>query len=1096
MDLKIMVKNNSILLDLEMTTDVINLNYNQVFQTEAREAIFKKIADQLKQQNATNQHNYTDNNYNDLFYDRHHNAITISGPRGSGKSTFLRHILTCLYNYKIVNATEEQKNEIPQGLEVLKIIDPTLISSKEHVLIILISQIRDAVSKYSKSCSDNDYQTYEQTLKELAGGLCQIDGIGSSAYGDEWEDKTYILEKGLEKASEGRNLERNLNKFVNAALAAIDKKAFVITFDDIDTKFEKGWPVLETIRKYLTSSKFIILISGDIELYSTLVRGAQFKSLGEHVTNFDRPSRNFHSDDSLGSYGDDQVIRKASELEEQYMMKVLKPENRVNMLTLHQKASRVDNYSTNILLIPSFKNKESSILLDEFLNEYIFQCYGISHKKEQEKFRKGILSLPIRTLLQFLKAISDHFEVKKCLNSDNKSSMNVTSTALDSFTSAIINIFGLSFSRSSLKLSDLTTSEFSLVKMAETFWKWAIEENVWKEFDRMNLVQDNDILNSRMIVFFTLIAKHIKFNPSSGLSLMIYTAMPKHIALFRQPSDTKTLRKIDILDYVGISEKNTNIFESTKKGLLAQLVSGGNLRDMGLYLVPRYKKIGLVFEFNLARFYNFEKIDLAMIAIDKAKDSKQKKEIRETLKVDYHRAINEFDDFDNAGVMKGWLREIKKVYDENTDLSNEVIGIIYNTIESVEETYDLGYLINLACISTKGYRVGHETNFVSSISYLSAIFDLLNKDFEDSDKLENSIKTLCAQEKYLLPTWFKEGERSRGDEDETDTEKVSVTQKIPDYEGKFFSRLNVWLKVVKKNWHKLNISGSQLVNVFEQLMDNLEDVNKAEPALGQLLHMQVVSFLQHALVSDALKAGNFKLTSRAISSSEIEFHKNYLKFISPEFSNYEPNEKEANKTKAKYDRMIDFHRSMVVNDSPTLFSIILSCPLIGLLLKTSSSSSDPKYWDWLRAHSSYYLTICEDEKLEFFYDDDNNTFDKDLIELNKIKSVSDNLDEYEALLKKYYPDYISRINDYLADLNVSGFIKDTKLDFSNLYDLFNSIPITDNDKHKYKNKSVGVELNLKSENDSKAVAPLKTDDISEPDNIPKTDDTLETDDTS
>lgn len=245
-----MTQKNAILFDLNMTTDVTHLDFDQIFQTEARDSIFAKIQEQLIQVDVKQ-------DYDDLFYDRFHNAITISGPRGSGKSTFLRHVLTCLNDPNSVKADSKQKAKIPKGLEVLRIIDPTLISSKEHVLIILISQVRDAVAKYKKSINDDDFSEYEYCLKELAGGLCQIDGIGPSAYGDEWEDKTYILEKGLEKAAAGRNLERNLNRFVETALKVIDKKAFVLTFDDIDTKFEKGWPVLETIRKYLTSPKWI-----------------------------------------------------------------------------------------------------------------------------------------------------------------------------------------------------------------------------------------------------------------------------------------------------------------------------------------------------------------------------------------------------------------------------------------------------------------------------------------------------------------------------------------------------------------------------------------------------------------------------------------------------------------------------------------------------------------------------------------------------------------------------------------------------------------------------------------------------------------------
>lgn len=302
-----MSSQKNIILNLEMATDVVNLKYNEVFQVEARKTIFDKIKLQLRNINKK------EPNYDDLFYERFHNAITVSGPRGSGKSTFLRHVLTCLHSPGKV-ANESQVAEIPEGLSVLRVIDPTLISSKEHVLIILISQIRDAISKTKASIHDDKYKIYEEALKDLAGGLCQIDGIGSSNYGDEWEDQTYILEKGLQKAAEGRNLERNLNKFLDAALKALGKDAFVVTFDDIDTKFEKGWPVLETVRKYLTSPRWVILISGDIELYSRLIRSAQYKSLGKEVMSYERPSSQFHGSANLNKFQSRCVIRHGNRI--------------------------------------------------------------------------------------------------------------------------------------------------------------------------------------------------------------------------------------------------------------------------------------------------------------------------------------------------------------------------------------------------------------------------------------------------------------------------------------------------------------------------------------------------------------------------------------------------------------------------------------------------------------------------------------------------------------------------------------------------------------------------------------------------------------
>ncbi|MEI8618516.1 hypothetical protein P4S63_19320 [Pseudoalteromonas sp. B193] len=352
-------------------------------------------------------------------------------------------------------------------------IDPTLISSKEHVLIILISLIRDKVSNERKTVDSEDYKSYEKALKELAGGLCQIDGIGASKYGDEWEDKSYILETGLNKASEGRNLESKFNLFLLRALKILGKRAFVVTFDDIDTQFERGWPVLETVRKYLTSPRLVVLISGDIELYSTLVRAAQLESLGKNVLEYERPSQQFHSHTHLPVFKNDKVMLKANELEEQYMMKVLKPENRVHMLTLHQKATRSegDNYQTNVIVTSRQEdtNNYQKITLEKFLDRFLINVYGVTKESERISYYKFILNLPSRTLLQIIKAIKMSFEVESV---DTLNNGTISRSNIEQFSISILGILGTAFNVFEFRVSELSTAQYSWKKLVELFWKW------------------------------------------------------------------------------------------------------------------------------------------------------------------------------------------------------------------------------------------------------------------------------------------------------------------------------------------------------------------------------------------------------------------------------------------------------------------------------------------------------------------------------------------------------------------------------------------------------------------------------------------------
>ncbi|MFP3519645.1 hypothetical protein SB766_26035, partial [Pseudomonas sp. SIMBA_077] len=89
--------------------------------------------------------------------------------------------------------------------------------------------------------------------------------------------------------------------------------------DDIDTNFRRGWPVLEVLRRYFTSPRFIVVLSGDIDLYTLLVRGKQWDQFSERQLHFDKTQ--------------EKGLREmVNHLQGQYMLKVLPPRNRIPLL--------------------------------------------------------------------------------------------------------------------------------------------------------------------------------------------------------------------------------------------------------------------------------------------------------------------------------------------------------------------------------------------------------------------------------------------------------------------------------------------------------------------------------------------------------------------------------------------------------------------------------------------------------------------------------------------------------------------------------------------------------------------------------------------
>ncbi|MBX8518828.1 hypothetical protein K5D56_07115 [Pseudomonas cichorii] len=294
---------------------VINLSVNEAGVLEDSEGqlqqdAYLKLRDRIEYQlNARTTFSYESIKETDITYPRVHSAILIEGGRGSGKTTFL------------LKSLEKLKNDRELQLSVLRLIDPTLIETKENIVVVILSAIGAALEQ-----AKGDTCALDEAREALAEGLGLLDGIGSgSAYGAEWEDAKWVMSQGLRKAKKGRDFEKKLGIYIEHALKLLNKNAFVLTFDDVDTNFAHGYLILETVRKYLTHPGLVVILSGDIELYSRLLRKNIYEAFGDQV---------LKQDLGLMGLSNQSVGRAISELEEQYLLKIAPPQNRISMVPL------------------------------------------------------------------------------------------------------------------------------------------------------------------------------------------------------------------------------------------------------------------------------------------------------------------------------------------------------------------------------------------------------------------------------------------------------------------------------------------------------------------------------------------------------------------------------------------------------------------------------------------------------------------------------------------------------------------------------------------------------------------------------------------
>ncbi len=315
---------------------------------------------------------------------RRHNTIAIFGGRGSGKTSFLHTVFA------------ECAKKYTDKVEILKIVDPTLIETKGHVFLWIISLINEKVeARLNMGETDQKYAEYDRrkewkdAVHQLARGLHSLENVGIGMKNEHWHDDYFVVESGLKQVNGALNLEANFRKMVDTALSILNKKAFLIAFDDIDVDMEKGWPVMETIRKYLTTDKIIVLLSGNLRLYSLNVRRHQWEQLGKLPTEWEKDA-------------DFKTI--VSEVEGQYLMKLLKAENRV---FLHSIMDNIRSQKYKYLILDDVTPQKEQIIqpIKQIYKEALKEL-GIVSRTQSNIFCNYLLSLSVRSQMHFIRGIN------------------------------------------------------------------------------------------------------------------------------------------------------------------------------------------------------------------------------------------------------------------------------------------------------------------------------------------------------------------------------------------------------------------------------------------------------------------------------------------------------------------------------------------------------------------------------------------------------------------------------------------------------------------------------------------------------------------
>lgn len=384
----------------KIVIDLVNIKYDfsvdELIHANEFSQMVQYIEEQLSEDEESDIWNQNDcKKCNEVFLPNVNRTIMLNGSRGTGKTTFLQTLLK-----KLPEEQRRQKSneKFCESLEILDYFDPTLIEEKASIFLTIVSLICAKVNKQFDKCCDKERwlhrkKAWRAVLDKFAKGLPAIDESKKNI--DYWDDANQIMEKGLEDVRAAFDLRKNFRDFLKESLSILGKKSFLLIIDDVDTDSKRAMPLLETLRKYLSVNGIITIVSGDIQLFSTVVRAEQnVRVLFEKA-------------------GDSLLLKKQTEeLTNQYLKKVLPIRYRISLGRLSQ---LINNQHIETPLTVLYSSIKSPISVHEFFKN-VFCHFGIANNFQRAGYTDFLLNLPLRTQIDWMRLFKEFGETDSSPN--------------------------------------------------------------------------------------------------------------------------------------------------------------------------------------------------------------------------------------------------------------------------------------------------------------------------------------------------------------------------------------------------------------------------------------------------------------------------------------------------------------------------------------------------------------------------------------------------------------------------------------------------------------------------------------------------------
>ncbi|HCH0655597.1 TPA: archaeal ATPase [Enterobacter asburiae] len=315
------------------------------------------------------------------------NVFFVDGTRGAGKTTFIN---------SVVKSLNSDEGDVKVSIKCLPTIDPTKLPRHEPILVTVTARLNKMVSDKLKGYwASNDYkkqkEQWQNHLAQLQRGLHLLT---DKEYKPEYFSDALKLDAQLDYSIGGQDLSEIFEELVKRACEILDCKAILISFDDIDTQFDAGWDVLEAIRKFFNSQKLVVVATGDLRLYSQLIRGKQYENYGKTLLDQEKESARIAERGYMVEH-----------LEQQYLLKLFPVQKRVQLKTMLQLAGEKgrDQHSEKISVLYSKDTDGIKVkTIRGALENIVSDGLNIRIGSDLDMYVDELLKQPVRLLMQVM----------------------------------------------------------------------------------------------------------------------------------------------------------------------------------------------------------------------------------------------------------------------------------------------------------------------------------------------------------------------------------------------------------------------------------------------------------------------------------------------------------------------------------------------------------------------------------------------------------------------------------------------------------------------------------------------------------------------